>query len=355
MISAMKLILELSAHAPNIYEFLDKADIKAISSGTALREECRKAGLIISFPQEPWEEAFIAAEQHPFLAGAVDFMITENMTLDDFKHRTQMADMVFSQYGVSEEYRKNGHLFLRAIISMYKDHNVLRRFSDSGDKEEAMKKMLASDLTAKTAVCGWLSLKTKKEFDAALEDAVLKDSQRPSFKEPKSWYPALTAEAVKRAHEALYKDGDLQDWIHQQNAYRFDWGYDGHLYISRPNSWYDWIMLDTKRNEFIETLLQKGFKCSCRAVVGKKELSYFYGGKNTPPELDGQQDYDGLKFIFEGEGVLKVLCKTDNQWKTFPKLFNYVEQENTFMETLEKEILAPYKQDPSTFKAQLNG
>ncbi|MDR2511041.1 MAG: hypothetical protein LBC89_00960 [Bacteroidales bacterium] len=145
MYSAMELINELSSNSTDIYAFLADAanSLTAQSSANAIKEERQKA----TFIQQNinWEQTFIEAEKHPFFKGSVGFIISDPMTEDGFKHRTEMANKVFANKVINEKYCNNGHLFLRALISKYNQHNQLinRNFTDIDEKEHFLKKMLA--------------------------------------------------------------------------------------------------------------------------------------------------------------------------------------------------------------------
>ena len=81
----------------------------------------------------------------------------------------------------------------------------------------------------------------------------------------------------KKLHESLYKDSNLIDWMQERGAIRYR-----DNYISKPNSWYDWIYVKGYRNEIIEKLTQDEWECENRCYIGegetKKPIPYFWSG-----------------------------------------------------------------------------
>ena len=330
MIGVMKLIEELSQNSYDIYTFLANSNNKIMSASSkdAVTEEREKSNFIKTDPN--WEIEFISAEGHEFFKGSIGFIINDDMTINEFMHRREMAFKVFDNNGVNEKYRSNGHIFLRALISRYTDSKIIgQNLTDSN--KHYLNKMLTSSKAVREAIIEWFSLKDEQELMDALNSAVEKDSQI------QGWSKNDNSEKVRirRAHEALYKVPELQDWMQEKRAIRFhmDWGRI-HLYISRPRSWYDWIMLDTCRNEIIEFLISKGF--TTKNTIDKP-ISYFW---SWHIEVTGKMFDAEWKFIFDGDKTLKIERKSKNEdWKHY-KSYDYVEKDIELKEILEKEIFS---------------
>jgi hypothetical protein len=103
---------------------------------------------------------------------------------------------------------------------------------------------------------------------------------------------------TKKVHEELYKKEDLQNWMQQKKAIRLG-GRNDKLYISRPSSWYDWILLDGYRNEIISKLLEAPYSCSTnnQCSLDENKIPYFWG--NGEISLSRKITINNEKFDFE--------------------------------------------------------
>ncbi|GHT67768.1 hypothetical protein FACS1894110_13880 [Spirochaetia bacterium] len=335
MIGAMKLIAELSeksSNYSNIYKYLsdDNNIIESDSSANAVKEERMKA--IFINKNNSWEDIFIDAEKHPFFRGSISFIMTPEMEQDEFRHRKNMAFSIFDNKGINDTYRQNGHILLRALISRYAEysHIIKKNFTDTDEKQHYLKKLLASDETIKDATREWFSLKNENELNDVLNESVKLDSKI------NGWDNADNSTIrMKRAHEALYKTPDLQNWMQQEGAFRFDRSYHEHLYVSKPRSWYTWIMLDTYRNEIITNLRDKGFKITDQ----ENEIFPYYWGFKL--EVLGKVGNFELKITFKQLNELTIEAKLNNdEWKEI-KTYDYVTTDESLLKLLEKEILEP--------------
>ncbi len=273
MIGVMKLIQELAKYSSKIYEFLadDNNTIYSSSSKVAIAEERQKA-YFIAQKDSNWENVFIEAERHPFFKGSISFLITDEMSINEFQQRNDTASKVFDKNGVNEEFRKNGHLLLRALISRFTDKSIIgNNFTDQDENEHYLKKLLANNETVKNATREWFSLPFDDIKDTLFRE-IEKDSQILGWAENNDW----ERKRITRAHEALYKYPELQNWMQSNQAIRFSWA-SGHLYISRPRSWYDWIQLESIRNELIYQLIAQGFATETEKIGN---ISFYKGGNN---------------------------------------------------------------------------
>lgn len=327
MVGVMKLVQELSEYSTSIYEFLaDKNNsIESSSSKNALAEERQKASFILSDPN--WENTFIEAEKHPFFKGCVSFLITPEMSIQDFEQRYVNASKVFDKNGVNQEFRNEGHIFLRALISRFKDKSIIgKNFTDQDEKEHYLKKLLANNETVRNATREWFSIPFEN-LKETLFNEVEKDSRIPGWYYNNEW----EKKRITRAHEALYKYPQLQNWMQSNGAIRFSWA-SGHLYISRPRSWYDWIQLESIRNELISHLVAQGFTTESKKIDG---APFYKGGNNI--ELFGEIKGVKMKITFDYLTTLKIEKKTvTNDWDIIRK-YDYVAEDEKLLELLAKE------------------
>ena len=255
-IGVIQLLHELGQYSDDIYSNYPET-LK--SDNRSAIDERRKIVFIRKDPS--WEEAFIEAEKHPFLRGGIDFMIDDEMTIDAFKHRTDMSNKVFGDQGVQGAYLSD-HLLLRAIISRYSSIEQLlerKNFTDTDEKEHYLKKMLASDKVAKAALRDWLSSTDEEELKRKLQEAI----DAPS--EVESVYTSFG----KKMHEDLYKEPFLQNWMQDCKATRFAQHFGGY-FVSKPNAWYNWVMLDSYRDDIINALVTRFGLESPQHIKGAK-------------------------------------------------------------------------------------
>ncbi|MDN5291001.1 MAG: hypothetical protein PWQ06_1240 [Anaerophaga sp.] len=329
MIGVMRLIQELSVCSSKIYYSLadENYTIESSSSKIAVLEEREKASFIISNIE--WEKAFIEAESHPFFKGAVSFLITDNMSIQEFIHRYDSASKVFTNNGVNEEFRGEGHIFLRALISRFNNKSIIgNNFTDQDEGEHYLKRLLASNETIRSATREWFSLPFD-ELKDKLKQEIEKESQIPGWSKNNEWEKIR----IKRAHEALYKYPELQNWMQENSAIRFSWA-SGHLYISRPRSWYDWVQLESIRNEVIHQLINQGFKTDAENISG---TSFYKGGNNI--ELYGEINGTGLKILFDYLNKVTIDKKiSENEWLNIAE-YNYVQEDKKLLNILSTEKL----------------
>ncbi len=268
MVGVMQLISELSPYANNIYSMLadENTEIKSSQSSDVIKEERLKARLLLSKPE--WNEPILEAEAHPYFKGSISFLIPEGEDIEQFKHNYQMAKIFFDNNGISQKYRDNSHIFLRALLSRYSSLSDIKyHITDRSEKENSLKKMLTSDPVVRTAIIEWFALDSVAEIEEKLFDEVKKVS------------PIAVADNdfEKKLHESLYKETDLINWMQERGAIRYR-----DNYIAKPNSWYDWIYVNGYRNEIIENMVNAGWECENRCYItegeNKKVIPYFWSG-----------------------------------------------------------------------------
>jgi len=294
MAAAVKLIDNLVPHADNIHKYLAGNQIQSTSSKYAFDEEVKKSQFILK--TSDWEGKFIEAEKHLFFKGCIDFLITPDMSFDEFEHRKIIAFNVFDAKGINDKFRDN-HIFLRGIISRFSSYEDLisHNFTDTDEPEHYLKKMIAQNETVKDMIREWFNIENTEKLIEKLEKETQKSSSMPDWCNQKNW-------KIKKLHESLYQEAKLQIWMQQKKAYRIKWR-NNHIYVSRPSAWYDWIMLDTYRNEIISELLNIGFSTShqCLIKVDNNQCKTpYYWGNNE------------ILIIKEMEEKVKIECRFKN-------------------------------------------
>jgi len=342
MIGVMKLINELAQNSHQIHVFLadDNSQIISTSSKNALFEERQKSKYIVS--DNEWESVFINAENHPFFKGSIGFILTHEMTQKEFIHRTELAFKVFNNKGVNDKYRENGHIFLRALISRHSGYELIqqRNFTDRDESEHYLKKMLSSSQKVRNTIQEWFNLRDESELQNKLNEEIEKDSQITV----NDWEKIK----IRRAHEALYKAPDLQIWMQQHGAIRFAWN-NGHFWISRPRSWYDWILLESIRNIAILELLKSGFTTEQNCQIGQFFIGSHISLIGKLPNSDVE-----IKLTFDNDRNLKIEFKNAENWFLI-KTYDYVNEDDKLLDILSLEIFNPTEFDKlinSTLKTE---
>lgn len=306
-IGVMKLIEELSEYANDIYKFLiNNPVLKSQSSKVARDEEIWKCSFINL--NIDWEKAFIKAEMHKFFRGSISFIMTDGMTIQEFEHRTKLAEKVFDSKGVNDEYQQNDHLFLRALISKFNHYDQIlwQNFTDVDEKEHYLKKWLASNEVVKNAMREWFSLLDLRVVNQALDEAINQNSQMKANSIDESFISS-----IRKIHELLYKEKDFQSWMQTNKAIRFG-KRDERLFISKPGSWYNWVLVEGYRNEIIDKLLKEPYKaeCSTQCEVKGNKLPYYFGNSTIIVKRFIESDGSSFEFIYSFDNqFLKVGLK----------------------------------------------
>ena len=253
-ISLIKLFYELSEHSSNIYDFLANEEkiIHTNISKEAVQYERRKCKFIIK--DNNWETYFIEAEKHQFFRGYIDFLIDDNMDIDKFNHRKEMMNEVFDSNidylriavtDVREIFRniiKSNpcYIYNKEDETYLYMHDIIKQWFDISEDKEKLLQLLENEISSnKSDIYFW-------------------------GKEEKSDFTIAKAERIKLAHEALYKNNDLHNWIYEVNennkykntTMKVDWRYDN-LYLLFPNTKIDKVLIASYRNKLIKYLIKE--------------------------------------------------------------------------------------------------
>ena len=307
-IGTMTLVNELSEHSDDIYSWFanDSFTVNSKNAKEQVAEEILKSKLIKT--NSAWEALFIDAESHSFFEGNISFFIPENPTIETFTHNAEMAKIFFEDKGIAIKYRKEGHLMLRALISRYKTFEEIsnNNFTDIDESEHFLKKKLQSDEITRNAIREWFALPNEDSIYKQLQTEVSKDSA----------IPIEENDFKKKMHESLYKSCELQNWMQENHGIRVR-----HGYVSRAQSWYDWIYLYGYRNEIATELANRwndnsGF---CKLKDDTK-INYFWCPAQTKEVILKKNET-----IKNKDYIIECIFSTDN---TTLKILDSAKQES---------------------------
>lgn len=269
MLSVMKTIAKLGPYSGSIYDFLQSAEFDDILKAerafikAQLEEERYKAHLILS--DALWEQDLKKAESHPLLMGNVGFLLLDKPHRDSFTHRESMVRLMCGSKGAIKEFAAGNRLF-RALISGIPSWDRLLRFNFTDDIDN-WQLLLRRDTEIGKALCSYCDHTDIQEALAKVKS----DALRPSEIEIPVSQGVL--KKIRRIHGSLYRQRKLFAWMQEHKATELKY-YDGRLFIRRPRSWYDWVMLDTWRNQMAEALITElGFTGNQRCG----ESNFFWG------------------------------------------------------------------------------
>lgn len=209
----------------------------------AIREEITKAGRISEDPE--WENVFSEAEAHPFLKGTTSFFYSDNLSKDQFHHRFSILSQLLDEKGATPAAKAEGHIFLRSLISQVSYWN------------EIYGKFLLDRTETKRAFKNFLTNTTNiHDFIHRLTDSENLDIAFNIMREAVQGESRLTDPNQNRVHSFLYKNAALQDWMQEHEAVNLAY-YHGNCYIKRQYHTVFKVMLDTKRNVFVQDIVDR--------------------------------------------------------------------------------------------------
>ena len=211
--------------------------------------------------------------------------------------------------------------------------------------------MLASDITVRNTLAIWCSLPDDVSLDSTLQSAIALNSSMSNSTNP----------FETKMHEDLYKDATLQNWMQEKGAIRFAHYWQECYYVYRPKSWYDWILVDSYRDEIVNELANTYF-CEQTNLVGSSK--YHWGGTLSVKRKvnKGTNEYDFV-YEFSPNGELRVglkesinraaisfkpediedgwICRKKYNYKTVTAVSNII----SFISTVEKEVFVSSNTD----------
>lgn len=303
MISIMRIIDKLSVGSGDIYEFLAGSSLQAIIQNETsfvkaqLKEEKLKAELIISDPS--WEAEFILAEKHQLFQGNIGFLLLNEPDIKSFKHRVSISKMLFSAKGSKDAFNVD-HILIRALISSIDNWDDLYAFN-FGDNFDNWQLLLRRNSKVQSFICNLCNLTDEK---VVISDLKTKAKAASNIN---GWSSESTIiDIAKHIHNQLYQDSELQNWMQSKGAVKLKWS-NNRIYIHRPRSWYDWVALDTFRNEIITEMIEQFML----TTTHKCDDADFYWGSKIELSLS-KTDFIILA-EFDDIGDLRIGVKNDGK------------------------------------------
>ena len=324
MIRVIRLIDKLAAKGNSIYEYLASEDsIGLVGAGSSviesqLSEERIKAALIISDLQ--WESVIIEAESHPLFSGSIGFLIGDKPTLEHFKHRVELAFTIFTDAGLKGAYAEE-HILMRSTIGQITEWNMLQDFNFK-DHADNWQLLLRRNKAVQEYIRMLCSLPDSTALLALIKNVVLSQS-------------VIQPANRQHIHQQLYQPADFHEWLQTRDdkkALELKW-YDDHLYVHRPASWYDRVMLDTYRNEIITSMIDElGFSTRnrCNSANFYWDYSIFLRHDLTEGNYISAffSRYGTLKIKFESPNSDADAARNENEPETLTKEYQYAEINN---------------------------
>jgi hypothetical protein len=305
MINIMRIVEKLSVGSGDIYNYFAASSLQAIIQNETsfvkaqLEEEKLKAELIILDPA--WESEVILAEKHQLFQGNIGFLLLNKPDIKTFKHRLNISEKLFSAKGAKGSFADK-HLLIRAVISNIDIWDDLYAFN-FGDTFDNWQLLLRRNSKVQSFICTLCDLLDEKNVFSNLEKRILSASNINGWAHAQ----ALTDQA-KQIHHHLYQVADFQAWMQAKGkeAFKLKWS-NNHIYIHRPRSWFDWVALDTYRNEIVtELIIQLGFTTTKQCY----NSNYYWGAKI---DLNINKINFFITAEFDDIGDLRIGVKDDNK------------------------------------------
>ncbi|MBO7501041.1 MAG: DUF262 domain-containing protein [Fibrobacterales bacterium] len=188
----------------------------------AIAEEIRKARMIVSLPEgrDAWETEIIAAERAQFFKGMIGFYIQDDLTLDEFRHRSEMVQKLFDDGGITEAYREH-HRLLRAMLVQVPAWEYLYVEGSQSlslterlmTKNSGLRNLLARTSPIQEFFRRIAAMPNEQEMKDAIDSTVL---TVPEFNAKGHF----DEKGVKRLYELLVKDERILNWASAEEAKR---------------------------------------------------------------------------------------------------------------------------------------
>lgn len=281
-------------------------------ASAAIKEEVVKAKRIAEDAE--WEELFISAEKHPFMKGTTSFYYTDGMSKESFKHRVEMLGELFNDAGTTALFKAEGHILLRALISRITSW------------KEIIDKPLTDRNEANKHFKHWLIRTTSiHDFFREILDCADTASMLEKLKIATTFDSPLTHPMEKRIHKTLYTNVKLQDWLQDHEATKLRW-FRGNIYMMKPNSSINKVMLDTDRNRFVPDIIDKyyfRYKDDSQKAFWES-TKYYYGNELELVKSTSEADVY-ICFSTENRYIIKVRPASTYKKSRFLEKFDLTE------------------------------
>jgi hypothetical protein len=303
MINVMRIIDKLSEGSGDIYKFLDGPVMSGIIQNeksfvkAQLEEEKLKAELIVS--DHVWEAELILAEKHQLFQGNIGFLLLNEPDIKSFKHRLSISEKLFSSKGTKDAFADE-HLLIRGLVSNITNWEDLDAFN-FGDTFDNWQLLLRRNSKVQSLICTLCDLSDEKAVISDLNTKVISVSNISGCSKGQ-----VVIEKANHIHSQLYQDSKLQVWMQTKEANKLKRS-NNYIYIHRPRSWYDWVALDTYRNEIATDFISKfGFIANNKCG----NANYYWGSKF---ELSLSKTDFIISADFDDIGNLRIGVKDDGK------------------------------------------
>lgn len=256
VINALSEIIHFQgATVDNFYYSLATNDLK--SRNEQLMDEKEKAKEMFDdggIFDETWEDAFIAAEKHPFFRGSVSFFFTPRAgTSGDFTARYNVVKNLFDENGITDKFRNDEHILLRAMLSCLNhwDRTGLqdRYFTEKAENQKYLKAIVTGCKEVRTMFCNYFN-NTSIAIEDYLHNIVNSASCLPN--ESNMSFKLLYYRLINDAYSsAIYDEVAVRE--SSKGCFRIQ---NNRSYVIMiPSRWYDQLVLDTERHIIIPQLI----------------------------------------------------------------------------------------------------
>ena len=254
MIAVMRVIYKLSDYSGNIYSHLTSDMFKTFLQSetssfikTQLEEESLKSELILA--DSELENEIIQYEKHALFQGNINFLLLNTSNRIELKHKFSIANIMFDSRGSNGKFA-NDHLLMRAVIASIKNWEVLQEFNMT-DSLDNWQLLLRRNVFIQNLISNWCNNKSAEAVLKELDKIIKTNSQIDG-----SSSDTNAKEISVHVHNQLYQDNLFHEWMQNKGAIKLKWS-NNFLYVHRPRSWYDWVALNTHRNEIAALLSQE--------------------------------------------------------------------------------------------------
>lgn len=281
-------------------------------ASAAIKEEVIKASRIAEDAE--WENLFISAEKHPFLKGTTSFYYTDGISKEGFKHRVDMLYELFNESGTTTVFKSEGHLLLRALISRVTSWKEIidKLLTDRNEANRHFKHWLIRTSSIHDFFCEVLDCPNTKAILDKLRLSVSLESPIEDLMQ-------------RRIHKTLYTNDKLQDWLQEHEATKLRL-FRGNIYMMKPNSSINKVMLDTDRNRFVPDIInQYYFKYKDDTQKSFWEQTRYYYGNDLEIVKSTSEADVYICFTTESRYIVKVKPNGEYKKKLFIDKFGLTE------------------------------
>jgi len=318
-------ILKIEGATEDIYSAM--ASVKERNDfNRSLREELRKADIIVSRPEQNWENAFITAEKHIFFRGAIGFLL-ENLSEnpENFIHRATLVGELFDENGIVAAMRMN-HKLIRSIVRQLnrKEWFVGTTLTEKADVSNHLKVLMLDVPSVRNFI--------SKMGDLADFVAIEEHIDNLLLEEPKMEGEDLASvgdERLEKTYRKLCNRPELYDYIDQvekenKNKFMVVSERDGNYAIDRFRSWYDKIFLGTDRKELIDAMLQEGYQLyDTNQVLFREHYDDYFGYRIWIDKNIDEDSRMSIEFHQNGTARIVIHKNLDGVQSLFPESYSH--------------------------------